>query len=128
MMDTGTLLGAMGVAIVAIGGLIAWVVKLILPKVLESFEKRNDIMNDLVKQIPPAINSMEKSIAAGIAGMRESILTVKNDLSVQITDEVDEAKEQIILSVRDSQLKLLADAVGEKVKSEKCKAGKDDAA
>jgi hypothetical protein len=110
-MDMWKLLGAVGVALLAIGGLIGWAVKLIIPKMLEAFDKRSDALNNVyietanaVKLIPVAINDLKN----GISGVEQRIIE-------KLTVEVRDSKEDIIVAIKTSQFDVLRNDIKERL-------------
>ncbi|MGK3961312.1 hypothetical protein WMF01_12095 [Sorangium sp. So ce1667] len=68
------LLSILGTGVVGLITLLTWVVKSVLPKVIETAEQRTQVLIEAFKQIPEAIDRFEK----GLAGV-EMRLTAKID-------------------------------------------------
>ena len=110
-MELWQVLAAVGTAVLSIGGLIGWAVKLIIPKMLEAFDKRSDALNNVyietanaVKLIPGAINDLKN----GINGVEQRIIE-------KLTVEVRDSKEDIIVAIKTSQFDVLRNDIKERL-------------
>lgn len=89
---------AVGAAILAIGGLIAWVIKLILPKALDSFDKRTESLSKAVDSIPVAIDKVGALIAE-----------VRTDIKTTISG----VEDRVISAIQDQKLKDISNQLAE---------------
>lgn len=104
MSDFETLLIG-GVVTMALGvsGLVTWVIKSLLPRVLEAFEKRNEALisasektADAVGRIPEAIKAFELALLGA---------------EKRLTERMDDVHDKIVGELHDKRISDLADAV-----------------
>lgn len=99
------LVGGLVSVVCAVGGLITWTVKGLLPKVLTAFEKRNDALilasektSDAVSKIPEAIKAFE----IALLGMEK-----------RIEERIESTHDKVLEELRDKRVSDLAHAVRE---------------
>lgn len=108
-MDMWKLLGAIGVALLAIGGLIGWAVKLIIPKMLEAFDKRSEALNNVYIETAAAV----KLIPGAISSLKESLTGAEQRIVEKITIELRDSREDIIAVIKTSQIDSLKSEIKE---------------
>lgn len=105
--DTGPniwiILCAIGSVILSVGGLVTWVIKLILPKALDSFDKRTESLSKVVDTLPAAIDK----IPTAIDKVSVLITEVRTDIKATITS----VEDRIVGAIQDQKLKDLTDQI-----------------
>lgn len=100
---TMVILSAIGSAIIAVGSLFAWGIKITLPKFLESFEERNKILFSIYQKTSESFAKLPETILA----FEKSMLNVES----RLTSEIDTAKDELLQAVYDTRFKDLADRI-----------------
>lgn len=97
------ILCALGSCILSIGGLIAWVIKTVVPRVLDGFEKKNQSLTFFIEKTSLAVEKISESIAS----IEKSILGVEQRVIIK----VDEIKDEVIEEIRNDKLEKLAEKI-----------------
>lgn len=103
--NTWIILCAVGAAILAIGGLIAWIIKLIVPKMLDAFDKRTDALTKVVDSVPAAIDK----IPVAIDKVSVLITEVRTDIKTTISG----VEDRVISAIQDQKLKDISEQLAE---------------
>jgi len=96
--NTWIILCAVGAAILAIGGLIAWIIKLILPKALDSFDKRTESLSKAVDSIPVAIDKVGVLIT---------------EVRIDIKTTISGVEDRVISAIQDQKLREISSQLAE---------------
>lgn len=109
-----------GAAILAIGALLAWIIRSSLPKILESFEKRTNSLDKMVEVFPATLERIDVRTAALTAAIDKlpdalvkGFTSVSNDIRNDIKYNIDVAKDQIIKAVHDDRLEDIAKRISQ---------------
>lgn len=88
-----TLLYAIAAALVAIGGLLAWIIKTMVPKVLDTLEKRTDALTRAVEVLPELVREIRNDIRSSVESAKDQIIeAVRNDKIENLAAQIKEPK------------------------------------
>lgn len=84
------LIGAIGTAILGLAGFITWIVKYLLPKVVEAWEKKDERFNVAVEKISTAVDKLPEILGSMNHDIRNS-----NSLGLENKTEIIKLREDL---------------------------------